>query len=63
VSEVPPLIRDARHVPPARDTSGLDPDEALRLYATMARTNAERRAARQPLEGLAYALDAEKYGT
>jgi cardiolipin synthase len=47
----------------ARDTSGLDPSEALRLYAAIARANAERRAARQPLEGLAYALDPKKYGT
>jgi phosphatidylserine/phosphatidylglycerophosphate/cardiolipin synthase-like enzyme len=47
----------------ARDTSGLDPREALRLYAAVARANGERRAVRQPLEGLAYALDPHKYGT
>jgi phosphatidylserine/phosphatidylglycerophosphate/cardiolipin synthase-like enzyme len=47
----------------ARDTSGLDPREALRLYAAIARANGERRTSRQPLEGLAYALDAQKYGT
>ncbi|MBW1685980.1 MAG: hypothetical protein JRS35_13075, partial [Deltaproteobacteria bacterium] len=47
----------------ARDTSGLDPREALRLYAAIARANGERRAVRQPLEGLAYSLDAQEYGT
>ena len=47
----------------ARDTSGLDPREALRLYADIARANGERRAVRQPLEGLAYSLDAQEYGT
>jgi cardiolipin synthase len=47
----------------AQDTSEFDAREALRLYAAVARANSERRAARQPLEGLAYALDPQKYGT
>jgi len=47
----------------SQDTAELDAREALRLYADIARANGERRAAGQPLEGLAYALDPKTYGT
>jgi phosphatidylserine/phosphatidylglycerophosphate/cardiolipin synthase-like enzyme len=45
-----------------RDTSALDDRGALRLFAQIARANADRRAFWQPLEGLAYALDPAQYG-
>ncbi len=44
-----------------RDTSAIGDREALRLYAEVARENAERRAAGQPLQGLAFSLDASTY--
>ena len=46
-----------------RDTSDLDDHAALRLYREVAHANLDRRAAWQPKEGLAYALDLESYGT
>ena len=36
---------------------------ALRLYREVARKNAARRAAGEPLDGLAFALDPATYGT
>lgn len=45
-----------------RDTSDLDV-QALRLYARMARDNAERRDRGESLEDLAFALDARSYAT
>jgi phosphatidylserine/phosphatidylglycerophosphate/cardiolipin synthase-like enzyme len=44
-----------------RDTSDLDDVQALRLYARIARENAERRDRGEPLEGLAFALDPRTY--
>ena len=42
----------------ARDTSGLDMREAMRLFATIARDNAARRkAGRADWQGIAFALD------
>ena len=46
-----------------RDTAGLDDVHALRLYAQIARENAERRGRGKHLEGLAFALDPRKYAT
>jgi phosphatidylserine/phosphatidylglycerophosphate/cardiolipin synthase-like enzyme len=46
-----------------RDTAQLDARAALRLYRDLARANQDRRRARQPLEGLAYAIDPRDYGT
>jgi len=43
------------------DTTDLDDVQALRLYARMARENAERRGRRECLEGLAFALDPRTY--
>jgi phosphatidylserine/phosphatidylglycerophosphate/cardiolipin synthase-like enzyme len=45
-----------------RDTSGLDDRVALRLYREIALRNRDRRARREPLEGLAYALEPRDYG-
>lgn len=45
-----------------RDTSGEDARAALRGFAALARANRERRGRRQPLEGLAYAVDPGSYG-
>jgi phosphatidylserine/phosphatidylglycerophosphate/cardiolipin synthase-like enzyme len=47
----------------ARDTRDLDERAALRLYREVARKNAARRAAGEPLDGLAFALDPATYGT
>ena len=44
------------------DTADLDDRAALRAFPEVARRNAERRSAREPLAGLAYAVDPEKYG-
>ena len=46
-----------------QDTTELDDIQALRLYARIARENAERRSRREPLEGLAFALDPRTYAT
>jgi cardiolipin synthase len=43
------------------DTVDLDDRAALRLFATRARENAERRARGEPLHGLAFALDPSTY--
>ena len=45
-----------------RSVSGLDDRESLRLYRETALGNRERRLCWEPLEGLAYALDARHYG-
>jgi phosphatidylserine/phosphatidylglycerophosphate/cardiolipin synthase-like enzyme len=45
-----------------RDTSGLDAAAACRVYRELAQANARRRAAGERLDGLAYALDASRYG-
>ena len=47
----------------ARDTAALDARGALRLFHELARGNRDRRTLRQPLEGLAYAVDPNEYGT
>jgi phosphatidylserine/phosphatidylglycerophosphate/cardiolipin synthase-like enzyme len=44
------------------DTGEQDARAALRTFHEVARSNAARRAAREPLAGLAYAVDPEKYG-
>ncbi|MGH7289995.1 MAG: hypothetical protein ACREJT_02205, partial [Myxococcota bacterium] len=44
-----------------RDTNELDERAALRLYREIARKNTARRAAGDPLEGLAFALDPATY--
>ncbi len=44
------------------DTGEQDDRAALRRFHEIARSNATRRAAREPLAGLAYAVDPEKYG-
>jgi phosphatidylserine/phosphatidylglycerophosphate/cardiolipin synthase-like enzyme len=46
-----------------RDTRALDDRAALRLYREIARKNAARRAAGDPLEGLAFALDPATYAS
>jgi phosphatidylserine/phosphatidylglycerophosphate/cardiolipin synthase-like enzyme len=46
-----------------RDTAGLDARAALRLYRDVARKNAVRRAAGDPLEALAFALDPATYAS
>jgi phosphatidylserine/phosphatidylglycerophosphate/cardiolipin synthase-like enzyme len=46
-----------------RDTRALDERAALRLYREVARKNAARRAAGDPLEGLAFALDPATYAS
>jgi phosphatidylserine/phosphatidylglycerophosphate/cardiolipin synthase-like enzyme len=46
-----------------QDTAELDDVSALRLYARIARENAERRSRSEPLEGLAFALDPRTYAT
>jgi phosphatidylserine/phosphatidylglycerophosphate/cardiolipin synthase-like enzyme len=43
------------------DTAHQDDRAALRLYAEIARSNRERRERREPLQGLAVALDPERY--
>lgn len=45
-----------------RDTHHLDDRAAFALYREQARTNAARRANRQPLDGLAFAMDPRTYG-
>ncbi|HJO23551.1 MAG: phosphatidylserine/phosphatidylglycerophosphate/cardiolipin synthase family protein [Myxococcota bacterium] len=47
----------------ARDTTTLDARGALRLFHELARGNRKRRALGQRLEGLAYAVDPNEYGT
>jgi phosphatidylserine/phosphatidylglycerophosphate/cardiolipin synthase-like enzyme len=44
------------------DTGAQDDRAALRAFHEVARSNAARRAAREPLVGLAYAVDPETYG-
>ncbi len=44
-----------------RDTAELDDVKALRLYARIARENAERRGRGECMEGLAFALDPGTY--
>jgi phosphatidylserine/phosphatidylglycerophosphate/cardiolipin synthase-like enzyme len=44
------------------ETSEHDDRAALRTFHERARSNAARRSAREPLAGLAYAVDPEKYG-
>ncbi len=44
------------------DTDGQDDRAALRAFHEVARSNAARRSAREPLAGLAYAVDPETYG-
>jgi phosphatidylserine/phosphatidylglycerophosphate/cardiolipin synthase-like enzyme len=62
----PPTVRALReellreHL--GRDTSGLDDRVALRLYREIALRNRDRRARREPLQGLAYALEPREYG-
>jgi phosphatidylserine/phosphatidylglycerophosphate/cardiolipin synthase-like enzyme len=46
-----------------RDTRELDERAALRLYREVARKNAARRAAGEPLDSLAFALDPATYGS
>jgi phosphatidylserine/phosphatidylglycerophosphate/cardiolipin synthase-like enzyme len=46
-----------------QDTAEIDDVNALRLYARIARENAERRSRSEPLEGLAFALDPRTYAT
>lgn len=46
-----------------RDTAALDDRGALRLFREIARENTARRAAGEPLEGLAFALDPETYAS
>jgi phosphatidylserine/phosphatidylglycerophosphate/cardiolipin synthase-like enzyme len=45
------------------DTSGLDDRAALRAFHRIARRNADRRAGREKLAGLAYAVDPQEYGS
>jgi phosphatidylserine/phosphatidylglycerophosphate/cardiolipin synthase-like enzyme len=45
------------------DTGDLDDRGALRAFHRIARSNRDRRTSRQPLGGLAYALDPVEYGT
>ena len=45
-----------------RDTSLLGGRSALSLFREIALANRERRRNRAPLEGLAYAIDADQYG-
>ncbi len=62
----PPTVRALRerllaeHL--ARDTSSLGDRAAMRLYREVATANRHRRTRREPLEGLAYALDPRHYG-
>ena len=44
-----------------RDTSDLDDVQAMRLYARLARENAERRGRGEKMQGLAFALDPQTY--
>jgi cardiolipin synthase len=44
------------------DTSGLDDRSALRLYRETALGNRDRRARRESMQGLAYAIDPRDYG-
>jgi len=44
------------------DTARLELSAALRLFAERARRNRAARSARQPLAGLAWALDGSRYG-
>lgn len=44
------------------DTADLDDAAALARFAEVARTNRERRARGEPLQGLAFALDPTRYG-
>ncbi|HTO07149.1 MAG TPA: phosphatidylserine/phosphatidylglycerophosphate/cardiolipin synthase family protein [Myxococcota bacterium] len=46
-----------------RDTAQLDERAALRLYREVARKNAAKRAAGEPMEGLAFALDPATYAS
>jgi phosphatidylserine/phosphatidylglycerophosphate/cardiolipin synthase-like enzyme len=63
----PPTVRALRekllaeHL--ARDTSSVGDREAMRLYREVATANRDRRTRREPLEGLAYAIDPLHYGT
>jgi phosphatidylserine/phosphatidylglycerophosphate/cardiolipin synthase-like enzyme len=45
-----------------RDVSELDDRDALRAFHEIARSNADRRARREPLAALAYAVDPAAYG-
>ena len=57
------LRRELLHEHLDEDTRSLDDVAALRRYHTIARENGARRARRKPLTGLAYALDAARYGS
>ena len=56
------LRQDLLHEHLGIDTSELDDRDALRAFHERASSNAARRGAREPLAGLAYAVDPEKYG-
>jgi phosphatidylserine/phosphatidylglycerophosphate/cardiolipin synthase-like enzyme len=57
------LRRDLLHEHLGVDTLDLDDAAALRLYHLRARGNAGRRARGEPLEALAYRIDAARYGS
>jgi phosphatidylserine/phosphatidylglycerophosphate/cardiolipin synthase-like enzyme len=57
------LRRDLLHEHLGVDTAAHGPAAALRLYHAHARDNARRRERGEPLAGLAYRLDAERYGS
>ena len=60
--KVPALRVDLLKEHLGRDTSDLDDAAALRVYRQVAFANVDRRAAWQPLEGMAYAVDPHDYG-
>jgi phosphatidylserine/phosphatidylglycerophosphate/cardiolipin synthase-like enzyme len=56
------LRRELLHEHLAIETAEHDDVAAMRLYREVARKNADRRARGEPLEGLAFEIDPERYG-